>query len=152
MAHDFPDRSVTCIACGDRVPRPDAREYDKHGDRWDRAGKSFEYVCKPCFRELNKGRRDGLETIVPNEAVMRRDLEETPEVIGEAVQTILRREGRSDAYERVKDLTRGQRVDLDDFRDLFEELEIPAEVREELFALTPETYTGVAEDLALDVE
>ena len=62
MAHDLPDRPVTCIACGDRRPRADAREYDKHGDRWDREGKSFEYVCKPCFRELNKGRRDDLET------------------------------------------------------------------------------------------
>ncbi|MFB6270667.1 MAG: hypothetical protein ABEH83_12025 [Halobacterium sp.] len=52
---------VTCIACGSDVPREDAREYDKHGDRWDRDGKRFEHLCKPCFRDLTKHSRDGLE-------------------------------------------------------------------------------------------
>jgi len=53
--------TVSCIACGDDVSRQDAREYDKHGDRWDRDGKEFEYLCKPCFRSLSKHARDGLE-------------------------------------------------------------------------------------------
>lgn len=52
---------VSCIACDASVPREDAREYDKHGDRWDRDGKRFEYLCKPCFRDLSKHSRDGLE-------------------------------------------------------------------------------------------
>ncbi|MFB6132962.1 MAG: adenylosuccinate lyase, partial [Halanaeroarchaeum sp.] len=95
---------------------------------------------------------DGLETVVPNEAVMGRELAETPEVIGEAVQTILRREGRSDAYERVKDLTRGRDVDLEDFRDLFDDMDLPESVREELLALSPAGYIGVAADIAGDVE
>ena len=43
---------------------------------------------------------DGLAKVVPNEQVMREDLESTPEVVGEAVQTILRREGDTEAYER----------------------------------------------------
>ncbi len=90
---------------------------------------------------------DGLETIVPNETVMREELASTPEVIGEAVQTILRREGDTAAYERVKDLTRGQSVTLDDFRDLFADLDIDEGVREELQALTPATYVGVADEL-----
>ncbi len=55
------DESVSCIACGASVPREDAREYDKHGDRWDRDGKRFEYLCKPCFRGLAKQPRRGLE-------------------------------------------------------------------------------------------
>ncbi|MGB9964131.1 DUF7562 family protein [Halobacterium hubeiense] len=55
------DDAVSCIACGADVPREDAREYDKHGDRWDRDGKRFEYLCKPCFRELAKQPRRGLE-------------------------------------------------------------------------------------------
>ncbi len=50
----------------------------------------------------------GLEKVVPTEAVMREDLESTPEIIGEAVQTILRREGQADAYEQVKAVTRGR--------------------------------------------
>ena len=91
--------------------------------------------------------RAGLGKVVPSEQVMREDLEATPAVIGEAVQTVLRREGHADAYERVKALTRGQDVSLADFRDLFAELDVPEGVREELRALTPAGYTGVADEL-----
>ncbi len=91
---------------------------------------------------------DGLATVVPNEVVMREALADTPEVIGEAVQTILRREGDTDAYERVKELTRGSRVTLDDFRTLFDDLDVDPAVREELHGLTPAGYTGIAADLA----
>ncbi|WP_251330763.1 adenylosuccinate lyase [Haloplanus pelagicus] len=90
----------------------------------------------------------GLTTVVPNETVMREELAATPEVIGEAVQTILRREGDTEAYERVKDLTRGERVTLDDFRDLFDDLDVEESVRAELRALTPAGYTGMASSLA----
>jgi len=89
----------------------------------------------------------GLEKVSPNEQVMRDDLEANPEIIGEAVQTILRREGHGDAYERVKDLSRGQRASLSDFRSMFDELDVPEDVREELHALTPARYTGVAAEL-----
>jgi hypothetical protein len=58
------DASVTCIACGSDLPREDAREYDKHGDRWDRADKSFEYLCKPCYRDLCHQPRDELESLL----------------------------------------------------------------------------------------
>jgi adenylosuccinate lyase len=87
---------------------------------------------------------NGLAKVVPNEAVMREELTDTPEVIGEAVQTILRREGHGDAYERVKALTRGREVTLAAFRDLFEDLDVDDAVREELRALTPAGYTGLA--------
>jgi adenylosuccinate lyase len=94
----------------------------------------------------------GLATVTPNERVMREDLEATPEVIGEAVQTILRREGDETAYERVKELTRGRRTDLEAFRALFEELDVSASTREELRALTPAGYTGYASELVDEVE
>jgi adenylosuccinate lyase len=96
--------------------------------------------------------QDGLAKVVPNEQVMREDLDDNPEVVGEAVQTILRREGHEDAYERVKELTRGRRVGLDDFRDLFDDLDVDESVREELRALTPAGYTGVGDELVDDVE
>ena len=89
----------------------------------------------------------GLSKVTPNETVMRDELEANPEVIGEAVQTILRREGDTDAYERIKELTRGQRASLSDFRDLFDELDIDESVREELHALTPAGYTGLGDEL-----
>ena len=104
--------------------------------------------CLLGYRKLE----DGLEKVVPNEQVMREDLEATPEVLGEAVQTILRREGHGDAYERVKKVTRGQDVTLADFRDLFESLDVSAEVREELLALTPAGYTGLADELVDQLE
>ncbi len=94
---------------------------------------------------------DGLSTVVPNEKVMATDLESTPEVIGEAVQTILRREGHADAYGRVKALTRGADVTVAEFHDLFDSLDVPADVREELRTLTPADYTGVASELVDDV-
>jgi adenylosuccinate lyase len=104
--------------------------------------------CLLGYRKLEAG----LETVVPNERVMAEELESTPEVLGEAVQTILRREGHDDAYERVKKLTRGQEVTVADFRTLFEELPVSEEVRAELLALTPAGYTGVADRLVEDLE
>ena len=109
-------------------------------------GAAFAY-CLLAYSKLN----DGLAKVEPNEAVMREELRANPEVIGEAVQTILRREGHDDAYERVKELTRGERVTLEDFHDLFASLDVSEDVREELLALTPESYTGFAADIARDV-
>jgi adenylosuccinate lyase len=94
----------------------------------------------------------GLEKVVPNEQVMREELENTPEIIGEAVQTILRRQGDTAAYERVKELTRGKRVTLEDFRDLFDDLDVDEDVRAELRALTPTGYTGVADELVDELD
>lgn len=58
------ETTVTCIACGETLSRADAREYDKHGDRWDRREKSFEYLCKPCHRTQCHHPRHGLEALL----------------------------------------------------------------------------------------
>jgi len=92
--------------------------------------------------------QNGLANVVPNEQVMRDDLASTPEIIGEAVQTILRREGYADAYEQVKKATRGREVSIEDFHDMFADLDVSDEVRAELEALTPTDYTGIAEQQA----
>ncbi|WP_262175827.1 adenylosuccinate lyase [Haloarcula laminariae] len=92
--------------------------------------------------------QNGLAKVVPNEQVMREELDGTPEIIGEAVQTILRREGHDDAYEQVKKATRGKAVTIEDFRELFADLDVSEDVRAELEALTPAGYTGLAADLA----
>jgi adenylosuccinate lyase len=94
---------------------------------------------------------NGLEKVVPNEQVMRAELDDTPEVIGEAVQTILRREGDTEAYERVKELTRGRDVTIEDFHELFGDLDVPESVRAELRELTPAGYTGIADEMVDDV-
>jgi adenylosuccinate lyase len=94
----------------------------------------------------------GLGKVTPNERVMREELAANPEVIGEAVQTILRREGHTDAYERVKDLSRGRRTSLEDFRELFAELDVDERTREELMDLTPAGYTGLASELVDELD
>ena len=93
----------------------------------------------------------GLDKVVPNEQVMREELDAHPELVGEAVQTILRREGDTEAYERVKELTRGRDVTLEDFRDLFDELDVSESVRDELRALSPATYVGLGDELVDDL-
>jgi adenylosuccinate lyase len=93
---------------------------------------------------------NGLAKVVPNEQVMRDDLEATPEIIGEAVQTVLRREGFDDAYEHVKKATRGRDVSMADFEAMIDDLDVDEDVCTELHALTPSGYTGVASDLVDD--
>jgi hypothetical protein len=63
-SRDRDRRTVDCIACGASVTRADAREYDKEGDRWERHGKEFEYLCKGCYRELCHQPRPGLERLL----------------------------------------------------------------------------------------
>jgi uncharacterized Zn finger protein (UPF0148 family) len=70
------DGTVTCPACGRTLDREEAREYDKYGDRFDRRGKSFEHLCKPCHDDLCLQERQGLEeTLVDIEAGEHADAE-----------------------------------------------------------------------------
>ncbi|MFB6085458.1 MAG: adenylosuccinate lyase [Halodesulfurarchaeum sp.] len=94
----------------------------------------------------------GLEKVVPRESVMLEDLRANPAVIGEGIQTVLRREGNPDAYELVKEATRGESVSLGDFEALIEDLDVSEETKAELRELSPETYTGIAAQLARDQE
>lgn len=55
---------MVCIACGTSVSRSGAREYDKYGDRWERDGKRFEYLCKDCHGEICHLPREELEPLL----------------------------------------------------------------------------------------
>jgi adenylosuccinate lyase len=79
------------------------------------------------------------------------DLEDRWEVLAEAIQTVMRRHGLGDAYERLKDLTRGRQIGRDTLREFIAGLDIPEAERERLLALDPKTYVGLAERLARDV-
>lgn len=57
-------KTVVCIACGTSLPRSEAREYDKEGNRWERHGKQFEHLCKGCYRDLCHQPRAGLEALL----------------------------------------------------------------------------------------
>ncbi len=83
-----------------------------------------------------------------NKYEINKALDENPEVISEAIQTILRRENIDAPYEKLKELTRGRKVTMDDFRAFIDELEISDKIKEELRAITPQNYIGLASQLA----
>lgn len=90
----------------------------------------------------------GLGRIAVNEAKVRAELERHPEVIAEAIQTILRREGVPMPYEKLKVLTRGREVTMEDMRAFIDSLDVSPEVKEQLRSITPANYVGIAEALA----
>ncbi|AQL07097.1 L-Aspartase-like family protein [Zea mays] len=87
-----------------------------------------------------------------NESRLAEDLEQTWEVLAEPIQTVMRRYGIPEPYEKLKELTRGQAVTKDSMQQFINGLDIPEEVRSKLSKLTPHSYTGLAEDLARDIE
>ena len=76
------------------------------------------------------------------------DLADSWEVLAEAVQTVMRRAGMDEPYERLKELTRGERLDAAGYSALIDALDLPADARESLRGLTPAGYTGLAQELA----
>jgi adenylosuccinate lyase len=77
------------------------------------------------------------------------DLDQAWEVLAEAVQTVMRRYGLPEPYERLKALTRGTRIDADAMRSFVEGLvELPEDARQRLLELTPARYVGLAGQLA----
>jgi adenylosuccinate lyase len=90
----------------------------------------------------------GLGKIKVNEEKVREELRNHPEVIAEAIQTILRREGTAMPYEELKKLTRGKAVTMDDFAAFIDGLRVSDAVKQELKTITPENYVGLAEKLA----
>ena len=79
------------------------------------------------------------------------DLEASPEVLAEAVQTVMRRYGIGDAYEQLKALTRGQAITTENLETFIATLDIPDDARQRLLDLAPTDYVGVAAELARDI-
>jgi len=91
----------------------------------------------------------GLEKIELDAARVAEDLNRAWEVLGEAVQTVMRAHGIPDAYDRLKTFTRGRPVDEQAMHEFIASLALPAEEKARLMALTPATYVGLAPRLAL---
>jgi adenylosuccinate lyase len=92
--------------------------------------------------------RRGLDRIAADEARIAAMLDDQWAVVTEAIQTILRREGRADAYDLLKTFSRGAAITRADITAFIDALDVPEPVRVELRALSPGTYTGLAEVLA----
>jgi adenylosuccinate lyase len=90
----------------------------------------------------------GLGKLEADPARMAEDLEANWEVLAEPVQQVMRRHGVPEAYEKLKALTRGKRLDRRALAAFIRSLPIPADARRRLLALTPATYVGLAPALA----
>ncbi|NLT56021.1 MAG: adenylosuccinate lyase [Actinomycetales bacterium] len=91
--------------------------------------------------------RRGLAGLDVDRAALERDLDATWEVLGEAVQSVMRVNGLDRPYERLKELTRGRRIDGPALREFVRGLDLPAADEARLLSLTPAGYTGLAERL-----
>ena len=93
----------------------------------------------------------GLSKLEVNYAVIAGDLASSWEVLAEPIQTVMRRYGIEHPYEKLKELTRGKDIDAESIQAFVLTLDIPQAAKDELSALSPSTYTGIASALARDL-
>jgi adenylosuccinate lyase len=85
----------------------------------------------------------GLSKIIPNEKVIENDLNNNWQVVAEAIQTILRREKYPNAYEVLKQLTRGNtEINSESIHQFIDTLSVSDDVKKELKNITPKNYIG----------
>jgi adenylosuccinate lyase len=84
----------------------------------------------------------GLKRIHPNTKQLSLELENQWSVLAEAIQTVLRKSGDKDAYNKIKKLTRGVSLDRDGYLSLVNKLDLPEKDKQALLDLTPATYSG----------
>lgn len=89
----------------------------------------------------------GLARVQVNEKVLREDLEESWEVLAEAIQTVMRKSGLENPYEKMKELTRGQEISRGTIRSFIKTLDLSGEDKKRLLELTPAGYIGMASKL-----
>ena len=90
----------------------------------------------------------GLNRLQANPQVIGRDIDSSWEVLGEAVQTVMRRYAIPEPYEKLKEITRDQEVTQTLLHEFIRKLDIPDNEKSRLLELTPATYTGLAASLA----
>lgn len=90
----------------------------------------------------------GISKLEINEAAIAADLDNNWEVLAEAVQTVMRRHGIEKPYEKLKELTRGNKLNAEGMREFIAKQELPEEAKAYLSNLTPATYIGNAADQA----
>ena len=90
----------------------------------------------------------GLGKLELNEARLAEDLDHNWEVLAEPIQTVMRKVGMDHPYERLKELTRGRRVNAEIMKAFIKDLDLPKADKARLLKLTPATYIGLATKLA----
>jgi adenylosuccinate lyase len=95
-----------------------------------------------------KSTNNGLNKITPNKEVIDKELNNNWEVLTEAVQTLMRYEGIPDAYEQLKNLSRGSKFDQESYINFINSLKISNDSKNKLLNLKPSLYIGNAKDIA----
>ncbi|HEC26969.1 MAG TPA: adenylosuccinate lyase, partial [Gammaproteobacteria bacterium] len=94
----------------------------------------------------------GCSKLEVNEEKLAADLMANWEVLAEPIQTVMRRYGIKEPYEKLKELTRGKGISQETLKNFIEKLDIPESARKSLLELTPASYTGNAEEQAKGIE
>jgi adenylosuccinate lyase len=98
-------------------------------------------ACSACLKGVGK--------LAINDTALAADLDDNWAVLGEAIQTVMRRYGIPEPYEKLKALTRGNdQIDQEALSVFVDTLELPEVVKTQLKQLTPANYVGLAEQLA----
>ena len=98
-----------------------------------------------------KSALQGLDKLEINHERLEEDLDRSWEVLAEPIQTVMRRYGVEESYEKLKALTRGaEGITRETLRAFIDELEIPESAKDELRAMTPATYVGNAASATLE--
>ena len=106
-------------------------------------GVALGYVLLGCESLLR-----GLDKLELNEAALAADLDSAWEVLAEPIQTVMRRYGLPEPYEQLKKFTRGQPMTAELMRGFVAALDLPEHEKARLLAMTPDSYTGKAAELA----
>jgi adenylosuccinate lyase len=85
----------------------------------------------------------GLDKLLLNKQAIDADLENNWAVVAEAIQTVLRREAYPNPYEKLKELTRGQKIDAQSIKNFIESLDVNKKIKAELLKINPHNYTGI---------
>ena len=105
-------------------------------------GAAFAY-CSLAYQATIRG----ISRVAVNEEKISKDLGDSWEVLAEAVQTIMRKYGLEEPYERLKEATRGQKITASSYLEVLGELKLPPEAYDELKDVRPDTYLGLATEL-----
>ena len=105
-------------------------------------GAAFAY-CSLAYQATIRG----ISRVAVNEEKISNDLGDSWEVLAEAVQTIMRKHGLEEPYERLKEATRGQKITASSYLEVLGELKLPPEAYDELKEVRPDTYIGLATEL-----
>jgi len=106
-------------------------------------GTAFGYSLIACNSTLK-----GISKLKINHEKIAADLDNAWEVLAEPIQTVMRKVGIDEPYEKLKAITRGQKVTQETISDFLETLELPENDKKRLLNMTPASYTGIASEIA----